>query len=77
MSRTSGFSMSKGHQVETYIRHNREIDEQSKILTGIGTTWSQTDYKKVQQRIQQFKPDIVHVNIFFTYFSLNLLCRFG
>lgn len=52
-----------GHQVTTYSRHNREIDEGSlsgKIKTASKAIWAQDSYRELITLINNEKPDLAH-----------------
>lgn len=60
---------SRGHVVETYFRHNDEIEGASRIKTAVQTTWSFRTRDDVTARILDFKPDLIHVHNTFPLIS--------
>ncbi|MEM6352770.1 MAG: glycosyltransferase family 4 protein [Cyanobacteria bacterium P01_D01_bin.14] len=59
-----------GHQVFRYIRENNEIAQTiSRLEVGVRSVWSQTDYLEINRVIEEFSPDIVHVQNFFPLIS--------
>ncbi|HHP7244129.1 MAG TPA: glycosyltransferase family 4 protein [Elainellaceae cyanobacterium] len=58
-----------GHYVDTYIDSNQRIKTLGAIKTAFKTIWSAESHRKVQQKLQQAKYDIVHVQNFFPLIS--------
>jgi len=55
-----------GHNVETLIFNNDDIDSfASKITTGIRSFYNGKSAKRLQEKINQFLPDVIHVHNFF------------
>ena len=55
---------SRGHEVMTYTRHNRDI-RQATLATALSTLWNPRTYGEIRSLIQQQRPDIMHCgNIF-------------
>lgn len=62
-----------GHQVYRYIKENSEIAQTiSKVEAGIRVVWSQSDYAKVISIIDEFHPDLLHVQNFFPLISPSI-----
>lgn len=59
----------KGHYVDSYIDSNQRIKTLGAIKTAFKTIWSTESYRKVQQKLQQTKYNIVHVQNFFPLIS--------
>ncbi len=59
----------KGHGVETYLEDNRRIRGLSVIQAGIESVWSWSSYRKVRNRLRDFRPDIVHCHNTFPLIS--------
>ncbi|MGJ3252742.1 MAG: glycosyltransferase family 4 protein [Elainellaceae cyanobacterium] len=59
----------KGHHVDSYIDSNQRITTLGAIKTASKTIWSTESYRKVQQKLQQTKYNIVHVQNFFPLIS--------
>ncbi len=54
-----------GHDVVTYIRHNDEVNQLSKIRVALGTTWSRRARQEVRAILKKHKPEVMHcTNIF-------------
>lgn len=54
-----------GHAVETLTVHNDQVNDQGKIALAIDTFWSRNSYRRVEKKISDFKPDVIHcTNIF-------------
>lgn len=63
---------SRGLEVELYAVHNDKIKEAgatSKVKTAIDAVWSYTEYRNVTKKLQEFRPDVVHVHNFFPLIS--------
>lgn len=60
---------SRGHAVETYLRHNDEIKGASQIRTAVETTWSFKTREDVTAQILTFRPDLLHVHNTFPLIS--------
>ncbi len=63
---------SRGHQVETYSRHNDNIAELSPIAVAQQTLWSSRTTDDLATRIRNFRPDIIHVHNTFPLISPSL-----
>jgi len=62
----------KGHEVETYVRHNDDIRQDSYVKIAINTLWSRQSEKEVDALISSFKPDILHCNNLFPQISPSI-----
>jgi glycosyltransferase involved in cell wall biosynthesis len=51
-----------GHQVEVYLRHNNDIVGQSKVSLLAQAVYSKKSYADIVDKINTFKPDIIHVH---------------
>jgi glycosyltransferase involved in cell wall biosynthesis len=61
-----------GHEVNLYSRHNSEIMSYSNFEKGrlfFEPSWSTKSYHQISKVIQEFRPDIVHVQNFFALVS--------
>ncbi|HZG84930.1 glycosyltransferase [Paenibacillus sp.] len=63
-----------------YSVHNNKIKNESsfkKVLTGIETIWSPSEYSNIKKVIMDLKPDVVHVHNFFPLISPSIyyLCK--
>lgn len=63
---------SRGHEVETYFRHNDEIVSISPIAAARQTVWSSGTTHDVAELIFRFRPDIIHVHNTFPLISPSL-----
>ena len=62
-----------GNSVEQLIFSNEEIDSPiSKIKAGISSIYNKSSAKKLDNKIQIFKPDIIHVHNFFPIASPSI-----
>jgi glycosyltransferase involved in cell wall biosynthesis len=59
---------SRGHEVALFERDNAEIRQSDLSLLG-RTMWSLPTYRAVRSRIQEFRPDLVHVHNFLPLIS--------
>lgn len=62
-----------GHQVLAYTVHNDSIEHRSKLNVARQSIWNTTAYAEVLSRVQQFKPDVVHVMNTFPLLSPSIL----
>ncbi len=62
----------KGHDVETYLEDNRRIGGLSVIQAGLESVWSRSSYRKVRDRLREFRPDIVHCHNTFPLISPSI-----
>lgn len=51
---------SRGHSVVTYLRHNDEAAQTSRVRLTLDTFWSRRSYREVRRLIAEHRPDIVH-----------------
>jgi glycosyltransferase involved in cell wall biosynthesis len=54
-----------GHEIETWTLDNESIASRNPIVQfqlALNTIWSVSSYQQLQHKIQQFRPDIVHVH---------------
>lgn len=61
-----------GHQVESYQRHNDDIDALSWLTVGQQTMWSNRTVDEVGRMIQVARPDVIHVHNTFPLVSPSL-----
>jgi glycosyltransferase involved in cell wall biosynthesis len=57
--------IARGHQFDQIIFDNTLIQPGNLVRTGIQTSWSQSAYNRVRQRIVDWKPDIMDIHNFF------------
>jgi glycosyltransferase involved in cell wall biosynthesis len=58
-----------GHQVDVYEKNNDRVATLNSAQLAIRTVWSTEAYRIVQQRLRQYKSDLVHVQNFFPLIS--------
>jgi len=63
---------SKKHEVVTYTKHNKDIQQYSQFQKGINTTWNKNEYKAIERQIELVKPDIVHIHNTFPIISPSI-----
>jgi len=51
-----------GHSVEIFERKNEEISEHSKALLAVHAVWSRGTVQQIEERIDLFKPAVIHVH---------------
>ena len=51
---------SRGHEVVEYRRHNREVEDYSRLKLGLATIWSRAAHRDLFTLVSQERPDIVH-----------------
>jgi glycosyltransferase involved in cell wall biosynthesis len=61
-----------GNEVAVYRRHNRDIDESSKLSVAASTLWSQRTAKEISQFCDHFQPDVIHSHNTFPLISPSL-----
>ena len=61
-----------GHDAETYLEDNRRIRGLSILQAGLESIWSQSSYRKVRDRLREFRPDIVHCHNTFPLISPSI-----
>lgn len=59
----------RGHQVFTYIRHNRDIQSMTKLQVAATTLWSAESYRETTRLIELHRPDLMHCNNCFPLLS--------
>lgn len=60
--RESALLSSHGHTVCEFTMDNRDIDGTGRLALAAGTIWSQRSYREMIRRIEQFRPDVIHVH---------------
>lgn len=63
---------SNGHEVFTFYKHNKEIEDYSfskKLNLLRNTTWSKTSYNEALQILKEVQPDVCHVHNFMPLIS--------
>ncbi len=68
---------SRGHQVETYFRHNDDIAALSSLAVAQQTLWSSRTTQDLAERIRSFRPDIIHIHNTFPLISPSLYWAAG
>lgn len=63
---------SRGHLVETYIRHNDDIAGLASLAVAQQTLWSARTTHELAERIRCFRPDIIHAHNTFPLISPSL-----
>ncbi len=62
----------KGHDVKTYLEDNRRIRGLVALQAGLESVWSWSSYRKVRDRLREFRPDIVHCHNTFPLISPSI-----
>ena len=62
----------KGHDVKTYLEDNRRIRGLAALQAGLESVWSWSSYRKVRDRLREFRPDIVHCHNTFPLISPSI-----
>lgn len=60
---------SRGHEVETYVRRNEELEEASRLSAAVGAIWSRNSLNALRQVIQRSRPEVVHFHNTFPLIS--------
>jgi glycosyltransferase involved in cell wall biosynthesis len=63
---------SRGHAVETYLRHNDEIGGIAPAILAQQTLWSRRSVRELTALIRRFQPDIMHAHNTFPLVSPSL-----
>lgn len=63
----------RGHQVETWTVHNDSIKSASKLRTAFQAIWNSSAFGQMLQRIESFRPDVIHVMNTFPLLSPSIL----
>lgn len=58
-----------GHQVELYHRHNREVQDMSRISVAISSVWSQRSVEEIGRLCDSLRPDLIHAHNTFPLIS--------
>jgi len=58
-----------GHQVELLEQDNRDIESLGKTRTAVRTVWSSESYRRIYEKLQVRKFDVLHVQNFFPLWS--------
>lgn len=59
----------RGHHVELFTRHNDEVEGLSKLALAAQTVWSSPTARMLRERIEAFRPDVLHVHNTFPLLS--------
>ena len=59
----------RGHEVETYFRHNREIELQTRAASAAQTFWSRRSRLDIGNLVRGFQPQVMHVHNTFPLIS--------
>jgi glycosyltransferase involved in cell wall biosynthesis len=51
-----------GHQVETWVRHNDDVKNMSRLSLAAQTLWSSGTTGRVASFVREFRPDVIHVH---------------
>jgi len=62
-----------GHAVETYFRHNDELNAMSSAKAAAAAFWSRRSASAVEKLLVEFRPDVVHVHNTFPLISPSIL----
>ena len=49
-----------GHEVQTYTRHNDDIEQMSRLSIATKTVWNRETYRDIRELCRRFRPDILH-----------------
>jgi glycosyltransferase involved in cell wall biosynthesis len=52
----------RGHEVSLWTRHNDEVNAMSRLAIASQTLWSRDTWRGIAQRVEAFKPDVIHVH---------------
>lgn len=63
---------SRGHDVETYLRYNRELQDMRPLKAFSETLWSRRTIRDMERIIGTFRPDIIHVHNTFALVSSSV-----
>lgn len=72
--------LSRGHEVETFIRHSDEIRDKGalgKITGALATPWNSWMFRDMRQVVRKFKPDVVHAHNTFPLISPAIFHAIG
>jgi len=64
-----GLLRAQGHEVLTYIRHNRDVDRLGKVVTALKTWWNPRTYRELSALLRQHRPHVVHATNLFPLIS--------
>lgn len=64
----------KGHEVEHLTFDNKDIKDSltGKLLTGVRSIYNSQSYRRLAKKIEEFKPDVIHVHNFFPLASPSI-----
>jgi glycosyltransferase involved in cell wall biosynthesis len=60
---------SRGHEVETYVRDNRDLNGMQPLDAFAQTVWSRRTWSEITRVIAAFRPDVVHAHNTFALVS--------
>ena len=63
---------SRGHEVETYLRDNRELEGMRPIHAFAQSVWSRRSWRDVSDLIGAFRPDVIHAHNTFARVSSSV-----
>lgn len=61
-----------GHEVETYFRHNDDVNTSPMLTVAGQTLWSTQTTKEVTAKIATFRPDVMHAHNTFPLISSSI-----
>lgn len=64
--------LSRGHEVDTWLRSNDEVREMSLPVLASGTLWSGRTTRELADRVRRSRPDVIHVHNTFPLISPSL-----
>ncbi|MEM7452763.1 MAG: WecB/TagA/CpsF family glycosyltransferase [Planctomycetota bacterium] len=51
---------SRGHQVRTLTRHNRDLDQKSSLQIAAEAIWNRQTCQEIKELAEEFRPDVAH-----------------
>lgn len=72
--------LNNGHELQSFIRHSDEIRTKGAvgvIRGALATPWNPWMAKAIQQQVEEFKPDVVHIHNSFPLLSPSIFHSIG
>ncbi len=67
-----GLLRARGHDVETYLRHNDDLQGMKPAEAFVQTLWSRRTWRDIARLVETFRPDVIHAHNTFALVSSSL-----
>lgn len=63
----------QGHEVDFLTANNKDVNEDRPLRSALGAIWSTRGAEVMRERIERFRPDVIHVHNTFPLLSPSIL----